>query len=548
MIKAIRSFIDDQSGSAAALFAVSAPPLLGMAAVAIDIGSLYMAERKLQGIADAAAAAAVVRPDIPASAEEAVSSVIAQSGEEKISVFDLNPGIYTRDPGLSIHERFVKTDEDANSVELRLTQEVDLLLAGPLLGNSKGQIAAFARAAKTDLVAFELNTKTVAVDNAIINGLLSGLTGNDVDLSDDAIDSMLANEIDIMRVAQELGALMPEVGPRFGDLFAEETPLGMVLEAMAQSTEDTVLSEALMQLADDASEETLRMEDIIDLGPFAALSQAGKDDAIMVDVYSLLRIVLEQSKGEGYDINLNLDVAGLSAANVRLAGGRGFERSPWLTITAAKDIVLRTAQTRLYFEMGADVPGAGKLKLPFYLELAPAEAQITAVECDPDAFDNGVSIDARPSIGGLALAEIDGTQFSDFSADVSEYDATLLETRLAKVTGFSHVDLGGGETIGVRLSLDEIADRMRKEVGTQDLFEEGMASLLSNLELETETLGIGLGTNLLNLEGNIGDLLASITPQLDSVFNGVTSAAGVKLGVAEIGVTKLRCGRPVLVA
>lgn len=545
---AMQRLLRNRSGSAAALFAVALPPLLTMAAVAIDVGSLYTAERRLQGIADAAAAAAVSRRDIAVSAPDTIAAVIAQSEEAGIVIDHVTPGVYLRDPSKSLHDRFVKRMDDANAVEVELVQTVDLLLAGPILGAGSSQVTAFARAARTEMVAFELNTRTAAVSNPLVVGLVKGLLGQDIDLSDDAVDALLSETFDLLSVAGELKRITGAGEATFAELFEDYAMIADILEAMAMATDNPALREMLLDMADRSSGETVRIAEIIDLGPYGHLGAAVGDNAVKVDAFALLRAVLEQAGGPGYDVSLDLDLAGLGAVDLRLAGGRGFERSPWLSISDAYDVVLRTGQTRIHARIGANLAGLGKLKLPLFVELAPAEAQISAVVCDPADVDNGVTIDTTPSVGQLALGDVDLDRFDDFGTALVPEPATILRAPLVSVAAFSHVELGGRQSVPVHFSLREIREEVRKEAGTRDLMQTSVATLLGNTEIGVKTLGIGLGTGLLNLDDSIAALLGKLTPGIDTLLNQITSLAGVKLGVAEVAVNRLQCGRPALVA
>lgn len=548
MSRLLAGLREDKGGSAAALFALSLPPLLATTAVAVDFGQIYAAERDLQSIADAAAMAAVDSENIPESAAGTVAEIVRQSQAPGIVVDHVTAGKYSRDPSLSLHERFAPGDEDANAVEVELTQKVELLVAGPLIGAEGSTVRAFSRASRTEMVAFDLNTKAVSISQPVAEEFLSALLGSDIELSDDALDALLAERIDVLRMAENLVSAGGNPGLDFSEVFDSEMPLADVLEAMAEATDDAALRDALRNMADGAGEGSVVLSDIIDLGPYGSLHAAVDGDSVMVDAYSLLRNTLEASHGEGYDIALDLELAGLGGTSLRMAGGRGYERSPWLSISEAYDVVLRTGQARIYAETSADVPGAGKVLLPLYLELAPAEAQIASVTCDPADARNGVTIEARPSLGTLALASVDLTGFGDFGTELETAPATLLQTRLARVTAYADVDLGGNQSVDVHLSLEDIRQKLRKEAGTEDLLETGIASLLGNADIEIEALGLGLGTSLLGLDSSISDLLGSLTPGLDDLVNQLSEATGTKLGVAEVGVIRLECGVPAIVA
>src|SRR3546814_15423149 len=66
------SLRNDTGGGISILTAFGLTMLIGSAALAIDVGSLYLDRRKLQGIADAAALAAAGRPGEEQAAAERI--------------------------------------------------------------------------------------------------------------------------------------------------------------------------------------------------------------------------------------------------------------------------------------------------------------------------------------------------------------------------------------------------------------------------------------------------------------------------------------------
>lgn len=317
MLQAIRSLIADKDGSVATLFAIAAPPLFGLTAVAIDLGSIYLAERDLQGIADAAAAAAVAPADIGADANRIVAEVVTHSGEAGITVVKVTPGTYARDPDLALADRFAETETDPNAVAVELTQSTPTLMGDVFFGQEASTVRVKAMAAKTDLVAFELNTKTVSLSGGLVNAYLSGLTGINVSFSDDVVDAMLSEQIDILAFADALSERTPDAPGTFGELFGQSLPVSEVLQAMADAIDNPQLADAVRQLAASVVGGSVVMEDVIDLGPYGALSEAGTDRSVEIDVYSLLRTVLQETGGPGYDIALSASALEGVAASKR---------------------------------------------------------------------------------------------------------------------------------------------------------------------------------------------------------------------------------------
>ena len=103
------------------------------------------------------------------------------------------------------------------------------------------------------------------------------------------------------------------------------------------------------------------LSDVIDLGPYGAQDHATRsaDTAIRVGAMDLATAILQVANGQRQvQLDLGAGVPGLASTNVWLAIGERPNNSPWLTVTDDEDVVIRSAQTRLYVEANA---GAGAL-------------------------------------------------------------------------------------------------------------------------------------------------------------------------------------------
>lgn len=550
-VRFCRRLCRDRGGAAAALLALSLPALVGIAAVVIDLGSMYLAERRLQGIADAAAAAAV-SSDIAATGEAGVRAVIEQSGVAGITLHEFAPGRYVRDEAVAHHRRFTAHDPAANAARVHLRQEVPLFFAAVLTGRNSAMVAARATATRDDLVAFELGTRLVAMSGGLPNALLSALAGVDLGLTQQDISALVSTRIDVMEFADALRARNAGGNGSLGGSLDRPTPLPEILAAMADVA-DVDAALVLGRIAQLAAGNEVVTSDLVDLGPWGRGGVADARIAAEVEVYALLRSLLEASQGQSYAVSLDLALAGVSSTRVRIAGGQGFERSPWLTFDSAGDVILRTAETRiaLDLQLGGPLLGAlANLRLPLFVEVASAEARISDIVCDPDDGRHGVTVDARPAIGKVALADFNAAQFGDFTRPLALRPGRLVGTALLSVDGYADVALGGDLTQQIHFSPAEIDSRARKEVGTMDLAAATTRSLLHDLSLDVRTLGInlGLGLSKTQITAIVGDALTTLAPAVDGLLNQVTGLLGVKLGMAEVSVNALRCGSPMIVA
>jgi uncharacterized membrane protein len=549
MRKFLRKLGQDTSGAAAILAAMAAPALVGVAAVSIDLASLYLAERELQGLADSAAAAAV-SGDIATSGQNSAAALLARKGVGPEAIFLFEAGTYVRDPEIDIDERFVPSASDINAARVVLRREVPLFFAGLFFGRQKSPIVAEATAARSDMVAFELGTKLLSLSSSLPNKFLSALAGTELGLTDQEIARLAGRQVDVITLADELRGRQGDPDLMYGQVFDATSSLSDVVTAIGSASGDPSTTAILSRVASELTGDGVVMSELIELGVLRSLDVDDGQTGVTVDAYTLLRAVIEASHGPSYVIEVDANIPGLTSAKVRIAGGYGYERSPWLTISQAGDVVLRSALTRIYVQ-GNVTPALaqlGSIRLPLYVELAPAEAQITDVECDSSSPDNGVRIGVTPSLGKLAIADVSLDQFDNLAIEPSLGDARLVTTPVLAVRGFAAASLGGLQTQQVSFSMAEIERGMRKEVGTVDIVEGATTSLLDTLHLEVSTVGLSLGLTGGALRTATISGLLSVAPAIDGVLTQLTNTVGLKVGVGEVGVLRLSCGAPALVA
>ncbi len=539
-----------RSGAAAALLAISLPALAGVAALAVDLSSLYLSERRLQGIADAAAAASITGD--AAQGRAAALAVIARSGEQSIVLEAYQPGQYLRDPAIAHEARFQAGAEAVNAARVQLRQHVPLFFGHLLTGRASSGVTASATATKSDLVAFEIGTKLLSVSDNLPGRLLSALAGANLGLTGQDVSLLASTRIDVMRFAQALRARNAGGKGTLENSLNEATALSDIIGAMGDSV-DADAALVLGRIAALAMGNDVAVGDMIDLGPWGRSDTIDARIGAEVDVYTLLRSLLEAGHGPAYSVALDVAIPGVSKATLRVAGGNGWERSPWMTFDQAGDVTIRTAMTRIYLDLDVAPSLLGSLlalRLPLFIEVASAEARISSIVCNPNAAGRGVTIEARPSIGTVALADFDAARMADVSRAVPLRNASLVRLPLISIDGFAKVALGGNAIQRIHFNPAEIAAGARKEVGTRDLTAGLTGSLLKNLSLDINLLGLnlGLGLSKTQLTQTIGQALVALSPAIDALLNQVTGLLGIKLGVAEVSVNALRCGQPMIVA
>jgi uncharacterized membrane protein len=171
----------DRRGTVTIIAAASMTMLIAAAALAVDMGSVYLGDRRLQGIADAAALAAADGSADPAGAAQRAIDANAAPGATLAAT---TPGAYTPDATLTADRRFVPGNTPTNAARVDLTQDVPLFFGRFVTGRPTTRIVVHATAARLDFAAFSIGSRLAAVQGGLPNALLSKLTGTNLNLVD----------------------------------------------------------------------------------------------------------------------------------------------------------------------------------------------------------------------------------------------------------------------------------------------------------------------------------------------------------------------------
>ncbi|WP_260923824.1 TadG family pilus assembly protein [Novosphingobium sp. 9] len=306
----IRRLCLDRSGIATMMMAISLIALMGAATVSVDLASMYLAKRNLQGVVDAAAMAAA-NQGTDAAQRTAINGVVTEAQAANVTIASLQSGTYTASTSVPIAQRF-QTGGDGSAARVTLSQQVPLFFARAL-GFRNGTVTATATAQRQDLVAFSLGTTLATVSGGIPNQLLSALIGTNLNLS--VLDSQnLANaDVDLLGFADALKAQVNAGDITYAQLFGQSISVGNVIRALAGSVNNSAAASLLSSIAAQAPSKSIAMSNLIDLGPYGQLDYNPGTLGLNIDAYSILRTALELSAGDHYDISLNLSVAGWPA-------------------------------------------------------------------------------------------------------------------------------------------------------------------------------------------------------------------------------------------
>jgi uncharacterized membrane protein len=522
--------------------------MIGCLAFAVDLGSIYLDSRRLQGIADAAALAAAANLSTPQQAAE--SAVSANHWRDAVMV-DVATGRYRADAVLAARQRFVAGLVGPDAVRVTLSTETPVFFGLAAIGRDRVTIRREATAARIRLASFSIGSRLAALNGGVANQLLSGLTGSSANLSVMDYNALLAADIDLFAFTEALRTELDLEGASFDEVLATDLSVGRAIGVMARLFEaggDNAAGAALRLLSNAARNgNTAPLPKLIDFGPYGPRDTAPPGFGAEVNAFEMARTLIELAAPQRQvQINLGGSVPGIASTRLWVAIGDRAADSPWVTVTDKGAPVIRTAQTRIYVEAGTQALAGLSLlsiKLPLLIELAEAEASLASIDC---GGARQVALSVRPGIGHVAIAEVNTALLDDHGRALAENPANLARAPLITVTGKTRVDIGGNGWQTVRFDGADIAAGRVKQVSSGQIVGGLAASLVRGMTLNVSvgplTIGAAAITSL------VGSQLSLIAGPLDTLVDGVLATLGLSPGQADVRVTGIRCGAPVLVA
>ncbi|MDG2532620.1 TadG family pilus assembly protein [Sphingomonas sp. HITSZ_GF] len=527
------------------LFAGGFVMLAGSAAFAVDTGSLYLEKRRLQGVADAAALSAASS----ASAESAARSAISANQVNDANIEQIERGSYSPDTSLTPDARFSPSGSDGNAVRLTIGRDVPLFFGKFLTGRSTARVSVRAVAARVDLASFSIGSRLASVGGGLPGQLLSSIAGTDLNINVMDANGLVNADVDILAFSDALRTQANLQGLTFGETLASNVSLPKAITALASAVSGASAKSALHAIAVKVPPVSIKLSQLIDLGPLSGESKVDPNRPINASAYALVREALETATGKRQlDLDLGATIPGVASTKVTLAMGEREAHSPWLAVAKDNSVKVRTAQTRLYVDArvgGSGLLSAASVHLPIFVELAKGEASLHSISC-PTPSTAKVSLDVTAAAGQIAIGDIDTAMLGNFNAAIAPRRTTLVKLLgIAEVTGQSNVTLGGTGAQKATFTAQEIAAGTAHSVSTHDLTAGVAVSLIRGMDIQASALGIGI--NLTPVTSAVGTLLQGVAAPIDSALTDLTGLLGVNVGQADVRVNGLRCGKPILV-
>ncbi len=547
-MKFLARYGHDKRGTIAIMSAAGFTIACGLAALAVDLGSVYLQRRQAQGAADLAAIAAASNLDNP---YDAALSTLRSNGLEAIEDLVVETGRYEPDPALPAGQRFTSGLLPSNAARVSLNSPAHLSFASTFM-HERPVIGVEATAATGSLAAFSLGSRLLALRGGIANAVLGDLLGTELELTAMDYDALASARLDAFQFLDALATHMDLEAGTYDDVLQGEVQAGDVLNVaadVAASNDQSAAAHLLRSLAGTVtSAGGLTAGSIVNMGPLAAM-QVGTATASGFDAQlsalDMLQAVAVLGGEHQAVLDLTGEVPGFLKLTVELAVGEPMQHSGWVSV-GQQQAELHTAQTRM--RITGDIGGTGalagvKIRIPLYAELASASARLSNIECsNPD--EPAVFVEAKPGVGLLAVGRVEG-DLDDLPARPEIRPAALLSTPLLRATGRAVLDISNVTADDIAFDRDDIDSGTVKTVGTRDVLGSSIATLLGKLELNLEGAGLRLPTGRLVNDALTRQLAAAVTP-LDEVIQGLLAALGVSLGEADVRVDGVNCRPGVL--
>ena len=574
-----RLMLADRQANIAVMTALSAPVALALAAVAIDEASIYTERREAQAMVDLAAITAasnITKVDtavVTTLTDNGMPGVVVQGSGQTIApavgktVVSVTPGRYAASTA-NVSQRFQSGVTPYNAVRVTLKKIPARYFASSLLPTPV--IGTEATASMTPQATFSVGSRLLSVTGGILNALLSGLLGGNISLSVMDYNGLISADVSVLSFIDGLATQLSLTGVTYSDVLASNATVGQIATAMANVPGLGNTAKLALQTIASKSTSTgkIPLNKLVDLGSVGSLALGQRPTGLGLDTNAMGMLTAAAVLANGTNqaqVNLGATVPGLLSTALTIAIGEPMQSSPWLAVDGIGTVV-RTAQTRikLVASVGVGTPGLGggisllAVNLPLNVEVAYAEAKLTDITCPTGPSSINVSIAAHPGIASLHLANSNSSGFGDFSqpqtftdaeiADVSLH-MLLINIPLIQVMGSAATAITNNSPTTLNFNATDIANKTVKTVSTRNISQSLTTSLVGNLSLSVNALGLGI---------DLTALLATVKPAVMAVLNGVTapvddllynvlSALGIGVGQADVRVTGATCGRAVLV-
>jgi uncharacterized membrane protein len=289
---------------------------------------------------------------------------------------------------------------------------------------------------------------------------------------------------------------------------------------------------------------------LVDLGPLA-YSEIGQPHAGLdagLNLMSLVSAMAQAANGQHQvAVDLGASIPGLLSVKFDLAIGEPAQHSGWVAV-GQPGATVRTAQTRL--RLVAEVGGTGvlagvRVRLPIFIDIASAEARLSALACSPAQDGSGqATIEAKPAVVKAWIGDVSTTGLSSFGTSVPVSRAAVVQAPLVTVSASAFAQMTNNSATPLVFTQSDVQGHVIKKAEVHDLVSSLVASLLGSANLQVNVIGLPLGVSA--IKSLVLSLLTPVAAALDPLVATLLATVGVHLGEVDVQVNGIRCGGAVL--
>ncbi|MDX6806919.1 pilus assembly protein TadG-related protein [Terrihabitans rhizophilus] len=543
----------DQRGSVAVMSAVVLPCVFGCMALAIDVASMHLERRTLQGLADLAAISAA---DQPEKAEEIVQNVLAVNNAGSKVAARVEVGSYTATSSLPVANRFGSVGE-SNAVRVEMEKTASIYFARVFYSGAGPLIRVEATAARENIAQFSIGSRLLSLDGGLANALLSGLFGTRISLRAMDYTALAAADLDLVSLLKGLATEASVSAGTYEELLDSALHVDQILNAaavVASSQGQGAADIALRQLAGNTDLRRLGVtgRKVLNPGDIGSLSvgETPSGVAAKISAYDLVRATAQAAGTSQIKLDLGLQVPTLAGLTATITLGEPPQNSSWIT-TGPEGTIVHTAQTRvrLNAELGTIKGFAPLVSLPVMVDIAAADAKLQNITCGKDpATDATATLLVQPSLAAAWIGEPKSeAAWNEFSAPDIRPATVLNVLGLVKVNVSAGTPAQQEFEAASTFSAAEISRGEVKTVPTSRPLGALFGALFTKPQVSAQALGLGIGLGLGGIEDAVFKLVQPAGAVLDPVLAGLLRALGIGVGEADVRVHAIRCGQSSLV-
>lgn len=554
MRQIIGRFRRDRRGNIAISGAVMMLAMCGFAAFGVDVGSIFLDQRRTQSAADLAAIVAAANLS---NAVNAATAAVVDNNYPANSLVAVEYGTYVADSTLSPQQRFTTAagpGPGINAVRVTLQTQTPLYFGKMLVGSNSINVRAQATAATSAMASFAIGTQLLSLNAGLLNQLLGSLLGTTLSLSLMDYQALLAAQVDAFQFMSALATQVNVTGVTYNQLLAGQVKLPDLVSALLTAQRNAngnnsatiALSNISQALTGITSKFTAQA--LLNPGPYGSMVTGSTPQvAVPVSLLDMLTAMAVIANGTNQiATGLNLSLPGIASVQLLATVGEQPVGSSWFTVGSVGASV-HTAQTRVFLQI--QLLGSGSVSavnLPIYVEVAPGTATLNALQCGyPDISSSTVTLGVSPGIIDAWIGGVTPADMSNFTTKPNPPPATLVNLGLIQVSGLAHATMSNSSPTSVNFSYSDIQAMTRKTVNTTSFLSSLTSSLLGNLNLNVQILGLGLP--IPGLTSLVAGIIGAVTAPVDQLLASVLQTLGVSLGQASVWVTGIRCDGAVLV-